>query len=35
VQAQGETAKAELDAIKAENAYHVAHAQLAALICLQ
>jgi outer membrane protein TolC len=33
--AKGETAKAELEAMKAEIAYRVAHAQLAALICTQ
>jgi outer membrane protein TolC len=33
--AKGETAKAELESMKAEIAYRVAHAQLAALICAQ
>jgi hypothetical protein len=35
VQAKGETAKAELEGMKAETAYRVAHAQLPALICQQ
>jgi hypothetical protein len=35
VQAKGETAKAEQEAKKAETAYRVSHAQLAALICQQ
>ena len=35
LQAKGETAKAELDYMKAEMAYRVAHAQLAALTCPQ
>jgi outer membrane protein len=33
LQAKGETAKAELEYMKAEIAYRVAHAQLAALVC--
>jgi outer membrane protein TolC len=33
VQAKADTAKAELEAMKAEIAYRVAHAQLAALVC--
>jgi outer membrane protein TolC len=33
LQAKGDTAKAELEAMKAEIAYRVAHAQLAGLIC--
>jgi outer membrane protein len=33
LQAKGDTAKAELEAMKAEIAYRVAHAQLAALVC--
>ncbi|HEY7152705.1 MAG TPA: TolC family protein [Gemmataceae bacterium] len=35
VQAKAETAKAELDQMKAEIAYRVAYAQLAALICVE
>jgi hypothetical protein len=35
LQAKGDTAKAELDYMKAEIAYRVAHAQLAALVCPQ
>jgi outer membrane protein TolC len=35
LQAKGDTAKAELDDMKAEIAYRVAHAQLAALVCPQ
>ena len=33
LQAKAETAKAELEAMKAEITYRVAHAQLAALVC--
>jgi hypothetical protein len=35
MQAKADTTKAELDAMKAEIAYHVARAQLAGLICGQ
>jgi outer membrane protein TolC len=35
LQARGDTAKAELEYMKAEIAYRVAHAQLAALVCPQ
>ena len=35
LQAKGDTAKAELEYMKAEIAYRVAHAQLAALVCPQ
>jgi hypothetical protein len=34
-QAKAETSRAELEAMKAEIAYRVAHAQLAALICAE
>jgi hypothetical protein len=35
MQAKADTARAELDYMKAEIAYRVAHAQLMALICVQ
>jgi hypothetical protein len=34
-QARAETSRAELESVKAETAYRVAHAQLAALICAE